>query len=160
MSRAKPCGYPKGLPDTKGGAPTSRSGSQSNSTRGPLRRAYARGCSWFFRYLWSLDFPGEDVTQPADPSLDESPLPIVCCSLSLVVITILATVIYLTLAHIQLVGSSRKVYSQVRTRGVYYLPAAVAFLSRSNRGAKRALSLRPFLFFPFSCLNCFRIGIY
>lgn len=59
-NKAKRCGYLEGVPDTKGGVPTSRSGSQSKFHHGGpyVVYAYAKIAvhNQFFFYLWSLDF--------------------------------------------------------------------------------------------------------
>lgn len=73
-SKAKRCGFLEGVPDTKGGAPTSRSGSQSKFHQGALTSCtYAKRFATQNQlyYLWSLDFSEEDAMQFRKPPFNE-----------------------------------------------------------------------------------------
>lgn len=73
-SKAKRCGFLEGVPDTKGGAPTSRSGSQSKFHQGALTSCtYAKrfAAQNQLYYLWSLVFPEEEAMQFRKPPFNE-----------------------------------------------------------------------------------------
>lgn len=52
MNKVRHFGFHEDFPDIRGGVPVNHSGSQYNSTRGPLRRAYLKNYAFEHFYFW------------------------------------------------------------------------------------------------------------